>query len=155
MARLAEVSKCSLQVSMRGAPRTGADDSNLVRVTLLCGFGSPASSGIPKVAPFSCNSWVAMAKSRFLLEAKIETDNPKVIEPILRGLVGGGSMEQGSNTSEFHVRAQFEGESAKDLNRSLLSALRRVEKKTRVRAQWTSSDGTVYRFFDYVLKSTT
>jgi hypothetical protein len=46
----------------------------------------------------------------------------------------------------------MEGESAKDLNRRLLSALRRAEKKTRLRAEWTAEDGTVYRFFDYVLK---
>ena len=31
----------------------------------------------------------------------------------------------------------------------LLSALRRVEKRTRLRAEWTGG-GTTYRFFDYV-----
>ncbi len=50
------------------------------------------------------------------------------------------------------MRRKMEGESAKDLNRDLLSALRRVEKKTRLRSEWTAQDGTVYRFFDYVLK---
>ena len=50
------------------------------------------------------------------------------------------------------VTKSMVGESAKDLNRQLLSALRRVEKKTRLRAEWKAKDGTVSRFFDYVLK---
>jgi len=45
------------------------------------------------------------------------------------------------------------GESAKDLNRTLLSALRKVEKKTTLRAEWTA-DGVTERYFDYVLKAT-
>jgi hypothetical protein len=48
----------------------------------------------------------------------------------------------------------MKGTSAKELNRSLLSALRRVEKKTRLRAEWTSNNNTTERFFDYVLKKT-
>ena len=48
----------------------------------------------------------------------------------------------------------MEGDDVKELNRSLLSALRRAEKKTRLRAEWTTEDGTSYRFFDYVLKKT-
>jgi VWFA-related protein len=55
---------------------------------------------------------------------------------------------------EFIVEAEMEGRSAKELNRSLLSALRRVEKKTRLRAEWTSKKNTTERFFDYVLKKT-
>jgi hypothetical protein len=43
----------------------------------------------------------------------------------------------------------------KDLNRSFLSALRRVEKRTRLGADWTASDGTTQRFFDYVPKKAT
>ena len=49
----------------------------------------------------------------------------------------------------------MEGDSAKELNRSLLSALRKAEKKTRLRAEWTSDNGTTQKFFDYVLKKTT
>ena len=37
-------------------------------------------------------------------------------------------------------------------NRQLLSALRRVEKRTRLRAEWTAG-GTTCRFFGYVPKS--
>lgn len=46
------------------------------------------------------------------------------------------------------------GGSAKELNRTLLSELRRAEKKTRLRAEWASDNGTTQRFFDYVLKKT-
>jgi hypothetical protein len=41
------------------------------------------------------------------------------------------------------------------LNRTFLSALRKVEKRTTLRAEWTSGDGSISeRFFDYVLKKT-
>ena len=39
------------------------------------------------------------------------------------------------------------------MNRTLLSALRKVEKRTTLRAEWTSGDGTDERFFDYVTLS--
>jgi hypothetical protein len=48
----------------------------------------------------------------------------------------------------------MEGASAKELNRTLLSALRKVEKRTTLRAEWTSDDGTSERFVDYVLNKT-
>ncbi len=51
----------------------------------------------------------------------------------------------------LRVRVQLEGESARDLNRAVLSALRRVERRTTLRAEW-SSGTTVERFFDYVPK---
>jgi hypothetical protein len=53
---------------------------------------------------------------------------------------------------ELVIEAELAGASAKELNRSLLSALRRTEKKTRLRAQWTAPNGTIERYFDYVLK---
>lgn len=52
------------------------------------------------------------------------------------------------------VDAEIEGSSAKELNRSFLSALRRVEKKTTLRAEWTRNN-TTEKFFDYVLKKKT
>jgi hypothetical protein len=45
----------------------------------------------------------------------------------------------------------MKGTSAKELNRTLLSALRKLEKRTTLRADWTSGD-TTERFFDYVSK---
>jgi hypothetical protein len=55
---------------------------------------------------------------------------------------------------EFIVEAEIQGDSARELNRTLLSALRKAERKTTLRADWTSSDNLVERFFDYVLKKT-
>jgi hypothetical protein len=52
----------------------------------------------------------------------------------------------------FEVTAELQGESARDLNRLILSEMRRVEKKTRIRAEYTS-DNAVERFFDYVPKT--
>jgi len=65
---------------------------------------------------------------------------------------GGTSITKASD--EFLVEAEMEGSSAKDLNRALLSALRRVAKKTRLRAEWTSSNNNTERFFDHVWKKT-
>lgn len=55
---------------------------------------------------------------------------------------------------QIAVEAEMEGASAKELNRALLSALRKVEKRTTLRSEWTSADGVTQRFFDYVLKKT-
>jgi len=55
---------------------------------------------------------------------------------------------------EFVVEAEMEGASARQLNRTFLFALRKVGKRTTLRAEWTSDDGTSERFFDYVLKKT-
>ena len=40
------------------------------------------------------------------------------------------------------------------MNRTFLSALRKVEKGTTLRAEWNSDGGISERFFDYVLKKT-
>src|SRR5271169_988389 len=44
--------------------------------------------------------------------------------------------------------------SAKELNRTFLSALRKVEKKTMLRAEWISDDGARESFFDYAVRMT-
>jgi len=89
---------------------------------------------------------------RFHLSARVSSSSPDAVEPMLRKLIAGGSVRK--EGAELVVEAEIEGTSAKDLNRSLLSALRRTEKRTRLRAEWTS-DGTTERYFDYVLKKTT
>lgn len=81
----------------------------------------------------------------------MSSSNLQAIRPVLENLVTGRVQEV---EEEFQVEAGMEGESAKELNRLLLSALRRVEKRTRLRSEWTSDDGITQRFFDYVLKST-
>jgi len=90
---------------------------------------------------------------RYSLKARISTDNPDAIEPTLTLLIPHGTVARSEDGQEFVVEATFDGSSARDLNRTLLSELRRVEKRTRLRAEWTAED-TIERFFDYVPKST-
>lgn len=92
-----------------------------------------------------------MANKCFSLTARVSSSNLRTVRPVLEKLVAGGSVKE--TGSELVVEAEMEGVSAKELNRVLLSALRRVEKKTRLRAEW-SSGNTTERYFDYVLKKT-
>jgi len=94
-----------------------------------------------------------MARKSFSLVARISTGNPAAISIVLRTAVPRGVIEETAG-HEFLVKAEFMGENARELNRSLLSELRRVEKKTRLRAEWTSGN-TTERFFDYVPKAKT
>jgi hypothetical protein len=90
--------------------------------------------------------------NRFRLRARISSENMGAIKPVLEKLIGKGMIRE--EGGEFIVEAEFVGDDVKELNRSLLSRLRGSVKKTRLRAEWTSGDDTVYRFFDYVLKKT-
>jgi len=94
-----------------------------------------------------------MTNKRFKLVARVSSSSPAAVKPALEKAVAKGTVKE--ENGEFVVEAEFEGESAKELNRALLSTLRRVEKKTRLRAEWASDDGTTQRFFDYVSKKTT
>jgi hypothetical protein len=94
-----------------------------------------------------------MGSERFRVLARISSASPKAVRPVLEQAISAGSVRE--EEGEFVVEAEMLGESARELNRSLLSALRRVEKKTRLRAEWTSDDGVTQRFFDYALKKTT
>jgi hypothetical protein len=90
-----------------------------------------------------------MTKKTFTLMARISTENPQAIKLALEELVSKSSI---TRTEEgFLVKAELSGASARELNRTLLSVLRRVERKTRLRAEWKSGD-TTERFFDYVPK---
>ncbi len=93
-----------------------------------------------------------MAPRKFRLSARISSDNPSAIRPILRRLIGVKgtikSLEDG-----FEVEADLEGESARTLNRMLLSEMRKAERRTRIRAEWASGK-TMEKFFDYVPKGT-
>ena len=88
-----------------------------------------------------------------MLIANVNTDNPEAVQPILERLFGKECVTLVQN-NDFRIEAQLEGEDSKGLNRSLLSQLRKAERKTRLRAEWTS-EGTTDRFFDYVLKKST
>lgn len=57
----------------------------------------------------------------------------------------------GKEDEEFLVEAETAGASARELNRTLLSALRKVGKRTTLRGERTFDHGPSERFFDYVL----
>jgi hypothetical protein len=83
----------------------------------------------------------------------VSRSDAQTIRHALEQLAAKGSVRKAGE--DFMVEAEMEGASAKELNRTLLSALRKVQRKTTLRAEWTSSDNTTERFFDYVLKKTT
>jgi len=93
----------------------------------------------------------ALAQRTFKLSARISSDNPSAVKPVLERLISKGKIK--AVEDGFEVEAVLEGESARALNRTLLSELRRAEKRTRIRAEWTSGS-TIEKFFDYVPKGT-
>ncbi len=93
-----------------------------------------------------------MAQRKFRLWANVSSDNLSAIKRALEQIIADkGTIRQ--TDQGFEVEAEFEGESARDLNRMVLSELRRAEKRTMIRAEWESGD-TIERFFDYVPKGT-
>ncbi len=94
-----------------------------------------------------------MVKKHFRVMARVSSSSSKAVKPVLKQAVVKGSVKEAEG--DYIVEAEMEGDSPKELNRALLSASRRVERKTRLRAEWTSDDGTTQSFFDYVLKKTT
>lgn len=86
----------------------------------------------------------------FKLKARINRSDAQTIRQALDQLAAKGSVKKDGD--EFLVEAEMEGASAKELNRTLLSALRKVQMRTTLRAEWASSENTTERYFDYVLK---
>lgn len=87
----------------------------------------------------------------YSLKAEIATSDFEKIKAALIDSVGvDGVLETGWG---FIVRTTLEGESAEDLNRNFLSALRRISKKTTLRSEWVHN-GVTERFFDYISKGT-
>jgi hypothetical protein len=85
----------------------------------------------------------------FRLNGEVSSENLNAVGPVLTQLVDG----QVTRTPDgWRLDGLMEGDDARDVNRRLLSALRRIERRTRLRAEWTA-DGVTYRFFDYALKS--
>lgn len=91
--------------------------------------------------------------SHFRVVAVISSDGPEAIETVLRERFPASGLSR-TPEGDFQVEAVLEGASAKELNRELLSALRRAEKRTRLRSVW-SGEGYEERYFDYVLKKRT
>ncbi len=89
----------------------------------------------------------------FKLKARVGRSDARTIQQALDQLAAKGSIKEAADG--FMVEAEMEGASARELNRTLLSALRKVQRRTTLRAEWTSGDGTTERFFDYVLKKAT
>ncbi len=91
-----------------------------------------------------------MTAKQFQLVAEVRSANLPDMRAALGQLLPGAEVED----TELGVRvhALLEGENAADLNRTLLSGLRRIAKRTSLRAEWTSEDESA-RFFDYVRKS--
>jgi hypothetical protein len=67
----------------------------------------------------------------------VSSDNLPEIRPTLERIIPNrGTIRQ--KEQGFEVEAELEGESERDLNCMILSELRRVEKRTRIRAEWKS-----------------
>ena len=94
-------------------------------------------------------AWQSGQVVLFRLNGEVSSENLSAIQTLLTQLTGG---QVTATPAGLHVEGAMEGGDARDVNRRLLSALRRVEKRTRLRAEWTAG-GTAYRFFDYVPKS--
>lgn len=92
-----------------------------------------------------------MPAQRFILRAKVNTESPEAIRPVLRRLFPAGSVTLSVDPKELVLKGEMEGESAQDLNRALLTELRKVERRTRLRAEWMCQ-GVTEKFFDYVPK---
>ncbi len=86
------------------------------------------------------------------LKARVNRSDAATIQHALEQLSSKGSIRKAGD--ELVVEAEMEGASARELNRTFLSALRKVEKRTTLHGEWTSEDGTSERFFDYTLKKT-
>jgi hypothetical protein len=91
-----------------------------------------------------------MTATHYHLSARISSAAPdRIRAPLEAWVAGRGTIRPGAEGWE--VEADLDGTSARDLNRALLSELRRAEKRTRLRAEWSAA-GWVERFFDYVPK---
>jgi hypothetical protein len=91
-----------------------------------------------------------VSDTAFHLVADVSSNSPDAIGTLLEELVDGTVTP---TPDGFHVDGFMRGADARELNRFLLSALRRVERRTRLRAEWTA-EGETQRFFDYVPKGT-
>ena len=95
---------------------------------------------------------IVTTQMKLKLKARVNRSDAGTIRHALEQLAAKGSVRKAGD--ELVVEAEMEGASARELNRTFLSALRKVEKRTTLRAEWTSDDGTSERFFDYALKKT-
>lgn len=83
---------------------------------------------------------------------EVSSNDLAAIRPVLTQMVGDAAIAE--IYDGLHVQGVMDGADAGEVNHRLLSALRRAEKRSRLRAEWTSGGGYVCRFFDHVPKST-
>ena len=93
---------------------------------------------------------LGMNSTSFKVKARIRRSDARTIQHALEQLAAKGSVTKAAEG--FIVEAELEGASAKELNRTLLSALRKVQMNAKLRAEWVSSDKTIETFFDYTLR---
>lgn len=91
-----------------------------------------------------------MEEKEFQLVAEVRSADPSTARAGLPALVPDATIED--TAQGFRVEARMRGKSAGSLNRALLSGLRRLVRRTTLRATWTATDGTQERYFDYVRK---
>jgi putative acetyltransferase len=115
------------------------------------GFTSCEPFGDYRPSSYSTFMTLSLGEPGFHLVAEVSSNGPAAIEPVLSQLIIDGTVTR--TADGFHVDGWMQGADARMLNRELLSALRRVERRTRLRAEWTGG-GEVHRFFDYVPKGT-
>ncbi len=76
------------------------------------------------------------AAMKLRLEARVSSDSPDAVGRLLVAKFGATSVTH--DGSDWIERAEVESASARDANRELLRELRRVERKTRLRAASTA-----------------
>jgi hypothetical protein len=86
---------------------------------------------------------------KFVLDAWVTSDSPEAIGRFLADKLGAESVRREGN--DWIVRGKVDGRSAREANRTLVAQLRRIERKTQLRAAWTHG-GLTERFLDYVPK---
>ena len=84
-----------------------------------------------------------MGNRKFSLVARVSTENPKADKRVLKELVSKSSITR--SAEGFVIKGRAERRKRPRVKSDLLSALRRIERKTRLRAEWTSG-GTTERF---------
>ncbi len=94
-----------------------------------------------------------MAEKHVKLTARVDSDSPHAIRPVIERMIASGNRSIETDGTVLVVEAELVGTEARELNRTLLSEMRRAERRTRLRAEWTS-EGVTERFFDYVPKGT-
>lgn len=90
-----------------------------------------------------------MAEPFFTLEAEISTDDAQTLGAVLAARFPPDEIAR--VPGGLRVSCVLQGPSARELNRELLSYLRRAVKKTRLRARWQAG-GVTERYFDCVFK---